>query len=130
MTDTNDLLTDDEALRERAMADGPRQVRSWTLRPMTALSVSWCQRNDIFGQGKDMIYQVAAFVLLHTEPLPRIRGIVNKPDLFAEAVDAWIEKNLTHHIELPELTRAMNEAYQLYMASASTADIPASAAGN
>jgi hypothetical protein len=129
MIDT-EMLTDDEALRTTAMADGPRQVGKFTLRPMTALTVSWAQRNEVFTEKKDMVFNVAAFMFLHTEPLPKLRAVVNNRAAFIEAVDAWIEKNIRHHLEIAELSRAMNESYQLYTASASTAENAGSAAGN
>ena len=43
-----ELLTDDEALREEGMTDGAKKVGKFKLRPMTPVSLSWCQRNNLF----------------------------------------------------------------------------------
>jgi hypothetical protein len=117
-----ELVKDDEILREESMCDGPAKILgNLELRPITALSVSWMQRNEIFGDAKDMIWKSAAFTYLHSAPKPEIRRVVNDQDAFMDAVDAWIEKNLDHHLQTTELATAMNQAFTRYMAAASEA---------
>lgn len=115
-----ELVKDDEIFREEAMCDGPAKILGGLeLRPITALSVSWMQRNEIFGDSKDMIWKSAAFAFLHSAPFSAIRQVVNDKSAFIDAVDVWIEKNLDHHLQTTELATAMNEAFTRYMSAAS-----------
>jgi hypothetical protein len=119
-TKNNELIKDDEILREEAMTDGPAKILDGLeLRPITALTVSWMQRNEIFGDSKDMIWKSAAFAYLHSAPFSAIRQVVNDKSEFMNAVDIWIEKNLSHHLQTTELATAMNAAFTRYMAAAS-----------
>lgn len=115
-----EILKDDEELREEAMSDGLTSILGGLeLRPITALTVSWMQRNEIFSDAKDMVWKSAAFAFLHSAPLPAIRQVVNDKMAFIEAVDAWIEKNLDHHLQAAELATTMNSAFTRYMSAAS-----------
>lgn len=115
-----EILKDDEELREESMADGPTAILGGLeLRPITALTVSWMQRNEIFSEAKDMVWKSAAFAFLHSAPLPVIRQVVNDKMAFIEAVDTWIEKNLDHHLQAAELATTMNSAFTRYMSAAS-----------
>ncbi len=115
-----ELVKDDEILREEAMCDGPAKILgNLELRPITALSVSWMQRNEIFSDSKDMIWKSAAFAFLHSAPKAEVRRVVNDRDAFTDAVDVWIEKNLDHHLQSTELATAMNDAFTRYMSAAS-----------
>lgn len=127
----DELVKDDEILREEAMTDGIKLVAGREYRPVTALTVSWMQRNDVFNDKKDMIWRASAFAFLHSEPIPAIRAVVNDREDFSNAVDSWIEKNITHHLSVVEMSRAMNSAFDLYMSAASELATPkASAPGN
>ena len=114
-----ELIKDDEILREEGMADGPLKVGKLELRPITALTVSWMQRNQIFSDSKDAIWKAAAFAFLHSVDHSIIRQVVNDYDSFLDAVDVWIEHNMVHHNEATAITQAMNDAFQRYMASVS-----------
>ena len=114
----NDLQKDDEILRLQAMEDGPKIVNGRTLRPITALTISWMQRNEVFSGNMDLIWKSAAFAYLHSEPYSAIRSVVNDKESFVNAVDSWIEKNMIHHLEISAMTDAMNAAFELYNASA------------
>lgn len=115
-----ELVKDDEILREEAMGDGITKILdNLEMRPITALSVSWMQRNEIFSESKDMIWKAAAFAFLHSESYSVIRQVVNDRQDFIDAVDVWIEKRLTHHFQAAELATAMNEAFTRYMSAAS-----------
>ena len=114
-----ELAKDDEILREEAMTDGPTKVMGLEMRPITALSVSWMQRNEIFSDSKDMIWKSAAFAFLHSAPRAKVRSVVNDRESFTQAVDEWIDENIQHHLQTTELATAMNVAFNRYMAAAS-----------
>ena len=114
----NELQKDDEILRIQAMEDGPKIVNGRILRPITALTISWMQRNEVFSGNMDLIWKSAAFAYLHSEPYSAIRSVVNDKESFVNAVDSWIEKNMIHHLEISAMTDAMNAAFELYNASA------------
>jgi hypothetical protein len=114
-----ELIKDDEILREEGMADGPIKIDGIDLRPITALSVSWMQRNDVFSDQKDLIWKTCAFAYLHSAPFTEIRAVVNDRAAFIDAVDCWIEANISHHFQTGEIATGMNAAFQRYSASAS-----------
>ena len=125
MTDT-DLLTDDEALREQALTEGPRRVGNHTLRPVTAMTMSWLRRNRVFtDEAFDEIFRIAAYAYLHTAPKKDIRAVVNDRAAFIDAVDAWLEKNAPqHHSTLEPFAEAMAQAIDMYSASSTMAKNP------
>lgn len=114
-------MTDDEALREQGMTDGNKKISGITIRPMTALSLSWLQRNDVFGDSGDSMQKTAAFVYLHSEPREAIRAVVNDRAAFLDAVDDWIEANFPHHAQLSPYSDLMSEAMNTYLAASSSA---------
>jgi hypothetical protein len=114
-----ELVKDDEILREEGMADGPIKISGIELRPITALSVSWMQRNQVFSDAKDLIWKTCAFAYLHSAPKIEIRAVVNDKYIFAEAVDEWIDENISHHLQTGEIAKGMNAAFERYSASAS-----------
>ena len=126
----NELVKDDEILREESMTDGPMLVSGLELRPITALSVSWMQRNNIFGDEMDLIWKSAAFAFLHSTPFPEIRKVVNNRSDFTDAVDCWIEKHIVHHNEISEISNVMNIAFKRYQSSVSESTKRGSATGN
>lgn len=118
-TKKTELLKDDELLREEAACEGPIQIGGLELRPITALSLSWMQRNKVFSEEKDTIWKSAAFVFLHSAPFAAIRSVVNSTSDFIDAVDIWIEANMKHHDQLLKYNEAMKDSFDRYMASAS-----------
>ena len=115
-------MTDDEAMREAGMTAGPKRKSNFVLRPMTALSLSWLQRNRVFeDDGGDMMQKTAAYAFLHTEPKEDIRAVVNNRQSFLDAVDQWLEKHFTYHNELEPLSAEMSEAMDLYLVANTTA---------
>ena len=114
----NELEKDDEILRTQAMEDGPKIVNGRILRPITALTISWMQRNEVFSGNMDLVWKSAAFAYLHSEPYSSIRSVVNDRGAFINAVDSWIENNMIHHLEISAMTDAMNADFELYNASA------------
>lgn len=118
-TKNADMIKDDEVLRIEAMEEGPIQINGLTFQPVTALTLSWMQRNNVFDEAKDIIWRSAAFAYLHTQDRALIRAVVNDKATFDEAVDLWIESHLPTHKELPKITQAMNDAFARYIASVS-----------
>ena len=115
-------MTDDEAMREAGMTAGPKRKSNFVLRPMTALSLSWLQRNHVFeDDGGDMMQKTAAYAFLHTEPKEDIRAVVNNRQSCLDAVDQWLEKHITYHNELEPLSAEMSEAMDLYLVANTTA---------
>ena len=123
------LEKDDEILRVQAMEDGPKIVNGRILRPITVLTISWMQRNEVFSGEMDPVWKAAAFTFLHSEPMSTIRGAVNDRAIFINAVDSWIEKNMTHHHETASMSDEMSKAFDLYN-SASPASQPGEGAGS
>ena len=122
MTQETDLTTDDEAMREAGMTAGPKRKSKFLLRPMTALSLSWLQRNHVFDDATgDKLQKTAAYVYLHTEPKQDIRSVVNNHQDFLEAVDVWMEAHITYHNELEPLSEEMSEAMNIYLAANTSA---------
>jgi hypothetical protein len=113
-----EFVKDDELIRIQAIEDGEKKVGNWTFRPMTALTVSWMQRNNVFGENRDMIWKAGAFAFLHSETFAKIREVVNDTDEFTDAVDCWIEENITGGpAMIAKLSKAMNDAFEYYMAA-------------
>lgn len=112
-----ELIKDDELTRIEAMEDGERTVKDWTFRPITALTISWLQRNGITEGDRDMVYRACAFAFIHSAPLADVRAVVNHKDDFTEAVDDWIAENITHHNEVVPIAEAMNKAFERYSKS-------------
>ena len=120
-----DLRTDDEILREIGMTEGPKKVSRFKLRPVTALSLSWMQRNKLFDDDfGDMLMKTAAFAFLHTEDKAKIRSVVNDRLPFIGAVDEWMDENIRHHSELEPVSAEMTDALDRYMASITSAAHP------
>ena len=113
-TKQNELVKDDEILRIEGATESKREFHKWEFRPITALTVSWMQRNDIFGDKFDLIWKSAAYAFLHSAPFVKIQPVVNNRELFSDAVDIWIAENLTHHNEIAMISEDMNEAFNRY----------------
>jgi len=113
-------MTDDEALREQGMTEGNKNISGITIRPMTALSLSWLQRNNIFDDEGDSMQKTAAFVFLHSEPREVIRAVVNNRAAFLNAVDDWLDEKFPHHTQLLPYTELMTNSMNAYLAASSS----------
>jgi hypothetical protein len=129
-TKNNELEKDDEILRIQAMEDGEKLILGKKMRPVSALSVSWMQRNNVFAETRDLIWKASAFAYLHCEDFSKIRSVINNQSSFTDAVDVWIEKNVVHHFEINAIADAMNKSFQVYMSSASSKEGIGSGSGN
>lgn len=117
-----ELMRDDEVTRLEGIEDGPKKVSKWTFRPLTALTISWIQRNNVFSDDNDIIFKSSAYAFLHTTPFSEIRKVANNRSAFVEAVDLWIEKNITHHNQVNEIANEMNAAFERYSSSVYVTD--------
>ena len=125
--ENQELETDDEALRERGLTDGPVQVAKITLRPITPASFSQIMRRGIFNDDKgDPLQRTAGYVFLHSEPKDKIQAVVNNELLFWTAVDDWIDENLKHHLDMAPYSEAMSEGISIYLAAKTEAQHPSS----
>lgn len=121
--ETEDLTTDDEIIREGAFTQGVKTVSKFNLEPISGTSFSWINRIGLFGDNfGDPILIAAAYAFLHSEAKPKIRAIVNDKQKFIEAVDEWMDSNVTHHSELEPVTNEMNEAIEVYMSAITKAN--------
>ena len=121
----DDLTLDDEITREIGFTDGPKRISKFTLRPLTVVSLSWLQRNRVLDDANgDMMQKTAAYAFLHSADKSVIRGVVNHRDAFLDAVDEWMEANISHHTELEPLSAEMNAAFDGYMAASTKAAYP------
>jgi hypothetical protein len=116
-----ELMKDDEVLREEGMTDGPKAIGNVTLRPITAASMSYMQRNHVFIEERDVLQKTAGFVFIHSSPKDELRAVVNDRSAFWNAVDDWLEENINHHSELEIYSSPMEEAFKVYNASKSIA---------
>lgn len=117
--------TDDEAVREIGFTAGPKEIAGIILRPVTALSLSWLQRNGVFSDSfGDMLQKTAAFTFLHSADKQAIRNVVNDRAAFLDAVDDWIDATVSHHTELEPYAVQMNESLEHYMAATTRAANP------
>jgi hypothetical protein len=119
MKKNRDMEKDDDILREEGMTEGPMKFGDLELRPITALSVSWMQRNQVFADDKDLIWKSAAFAFLHSAPRSEIQKSVNDREDFLNAVDAWMDKNVVHHSEMNPIASIMAKAFERYAAASS-----------
>lgn len=116
-TKNTDTEIDDEELRIQGITDGPRSIDGREMRPVTALTISWMQRNKFFDPDRDLIWKSAAFHLLHSEPIPKLRAVVNDRAAFTDFVDAWVEKTNPDKKTLTTLNDQMESAFNLYMSA-------------
>jgi len=118
MNTENELITDDDLLREQAMCDGPKLVSKFKLRPVSALSFSWMQRTRVFDDTQgDVMQKTACYAYLHCADKAEIRGVVNNLGKFLDRVDTWIEENIVSHKELNPVSDEMMEAINRYLAA-------------
>lgn len=117
----DELMTDDEIIRGKAMESGNVDIAGMTFKPTDCLRVSWMQRNGVMDDDKmDILWRVCAFALLHTTENKVLRGYVNDSDEFKDAVDAWIEKRNPSVDDFKELSAIMNQRISEWFTSSST----------
>lgn len=124
-----EMLTDDEALREAGMSDGPKKIGKFKLRPLSAESLAWSQTVGIFDDEIGEIHRIAGYVFLHTEHVEDILPVVFKKDRFWRSVSVWMREKINHHGELKPYDEEMNEAWERYNAATTKAANPSHSNG-
>ena len=114
-TDSNELETDDEALREAGMREGTRKTGKWKLRPCVPGTISIIRSNML--EKRDEFWFVAAFAFVHIAPLDDILAVDNDPIAFNKAVRRWQLDNLTTIDEQNELSAIVSAAWERVNAS-------------
>lgn len=123
-------MTDDEAMRIAGMTEGAKAISRFTLRPITAISLSWMLRNNVLEtESGDTLQRKAAQAFLHTASKDLIRAVVNNRETFLDAVDQWIDENITYHTELEPLSKEMDAELDRYLAATTRALNPSHAPG-
>lgn len=118
--ETQDLETDDEALREQALTSGDTKCSRWEIRPTAALEISWMQRNKILSPDMDILWRASGFGFLHSAPKAAIRAVVNDYARFQAAVDEWMEKQNPSAQDIADLQSLCLERTNEYFSSYST----------
>jgi len=105
----DDLLTDDEVLREAGMREGTRNTGKWKLRPCVPGTISIIRSNML--EKRDEFWFVAAFAFTHIAPLDDVLAVDSDPIAFNKAVRRWQLDNLTTIDEQNELTDIVSAAW-------------------
>jgi hypothetical protein len=105
----NDLLTDDEVLREAGMREGTRNTGKWKLRPCVPGTISIIRSNML--EKRDEFWFVAAFAFTHIAPLDDVLAVDSDPIAFNRAVRRWQLDNLKTIDEQNELTAIVSAAW-------------------
>jgi hypothetical protein len=105
----DDLLTDDEVLREAGMRGGTRNTGKWKLRPCVPGTISIIRSNML--EKRDEFWFVAAFAFTHIAPLDDVLAVDSDPIAFNKAVRRWQLDNLTTIDEQNELTAIVSAAW-------------------
>ena len=109
-TDSNELETDDEALREAGMREGTRKTGKWKLRPCVPGTISIIRSNML--EKRDEFWFVAAFAFVHIAPLDDVLAVDNDPIAFNRAVRRWQLDNLSSIEEQNELSAVVSAAWE------------------
>jgi hypothetical protein len=118
-----EYITDEEAVRERAMSNTGSVLDKLAIRPLTVTTISQMRRNGFFDSVEEM-QQTAMFGFIHSAEKQEVQAVVNSKDEFLAAVDDWMEENFTHHNQMQPLTKVMSSALEEYMAAMSQGESP------
>lgn len=105
----DDLLTDDEVLREAGMREGTRNTGKWKLRPCVPGTISIIRSNML--EKRDEFWFVAAFAFTHIAPLDDVLAVDSDQIAFNKAVRRWQLDNLTTIDEQNELSAIVSAAW-------------------
>lgn len=114
-TDSTELETDDEALREAGMRSGPRKLGKWKFRPCVPGTVSIIRSNML--ENRDSAWFVAAYAFVHTAPLDDVLALDGDRAAFNRAVRRWQFDNLTTKQEEEDLSAIVSAEYELVNAA-------------
>lgn len=105
-----ELLTDDEVLREAGMREGTRKAGKWKLRPCVPGTISIIRSNML--EKRDEFWFVAAFAFVHIAPLEDVLAVDSDQIAFNKAVRRWQLDNLTTIDEQNELSELVSAAWE------------------
>jgi hypothetical protein len=105
-----ELLTDDEVLREAGMREGTRKTGKWKLRPCVPGTISIIRSNML--EKRDEFWFVAAFAFVHIAPIEDVLAVDSDQIAFNKAVRRWQLENLTTIDEQNELSELVSAAWE------------------
>lgn len=105
-----ELLTDDEVLREAGMREGTRKAGKWKLRPCVPGTISIIRSNML--EKRDEFWFVAAFAFVHIAPIEDVLAVDSDQIAFNKAVRRWQLDNLTTIDEQNELSALVSAAWE------------------
>lgn len=106
----DEILTDDEILREAGMREGTRKIGKWKLRPCVPGTISIIRSNML--EKRDEFWFVAAFAFVHIAPLDDVLAVDSDPIAFNRAVRRWQLDNLSSIDEQNELSALVSAAWE------------------
>jgi zona occludens toxin (predicted ATPase) len=106
----DELLTDDEVLREAGMREGTRKTGKWKLRPCVPGTISIIRSNML--EKRDEFWFVAAFAFVHIAPIEDVLAVDSDQIAFNKAVRRWQLDNLTTIDEQNELSALVSAAWE------------------
>lgn len=106
----DELLTDDEVLREAGMREGARKTGKWKLRPCVPGTISIIRSNML--EKRDEFWFVAAFAFVHIAPIEDVLAVDSDQIAFNKAVRRWQLDNLTTIDEQNELSALVSAAWE------------------
>lgn len=106
----DEILTDDEILREAGMREGTRKIGKWKLRPCVPGTISIIRSNML--EKRDEFWFVAAFAFVHIAPLDDVLAVDSDPIAFNKAVRRWQLDNLSSIDEQNELSALVSAAWE------------------
>lgn len=106
----DELLTDDEVLREAGMREGTRKTGKWKLRPCVPGTISIIRSNML--EKRDEFWFVAAFAFVHIAPIEDVLAVDSDQIAFNKAVRRWQLDNLKTIDEQNELSALVSAAWE------------------
>ena len=103
----DELLTDDEVLREAGMREGTRKTGKWKLRPCVPGTISIIRSNML--EKRDEFWFVD---FVHIAPIEDVLAVDSDQIAFNKAVRRWQLDNLTTIDEQNELSALVSAAWE------------------
>jgi hypothetical protein len=119
--ETQDLETDDEALREAGFRDGVKNNK-WKLRPCVPGTISIIRSNTL--EKRDELWFIAAFAFVHSAPLEAVLAVDSDPQEFNKAVRRWQIENIADLDEQNALSALVTAAWDKVNAAETRAKHP------
>jgi len=114
----DELIKDDEALRESAFTAQEIKVGDLILRPMTAGSFMQCRKAGIF-DSEDTLFWLSGYLYIHAADKKEIAFAVQDKNRFEAAIYAFADTQFKHHSDIMELSEPVDAALKAYSAARS-----------